>query len=88
MIKRYRKITPTTVEAVQWCGNNKKEVTKFCKLSPFVKSVTYVSTANTLLVHMLDHDFFIEYGDYVYLDGNSIGSAKAGDFFHFYEEDD
>lgn len=63
---RYRK-KPVVVEAVQWLGDNQKEIRQFCPLALFeVQSDPAANVSRVLLkVPTLEGDHYASKGDYI-----------------------
>ena len=67
MVERY-KTKPCEIEAIQWTGNNGKEVLEF------VRNKYYISFDGDLYLVTLENEMKVNFGDYIIKD-------LRGDFF-------
>ena len=58
MIKQYRKL-PVVIEAVEWTGNNYREITEFCSRD------CYIDNGGRLAIETLEGDHNAEIGDMI-----------------------
>ena len=63
MVKKYTKKKPVTVEAVQWTGDNRKDIWDFCTLAYF--NTDFETGDLHLMIQTLEGTMEASVGDYI-----------------------
>lgn len=63
MVKKYTKKKPVTVEAVQWTGDNRKDIWDFCTLAYF--NTDFETGDLKLMIQTLEGPMEASVGDYI-----------------------